>query len=120
MTVSEKIYALLTPVMAQTYAVYAPQAIAPPFIVYDIVNTTPNKYKQSASRVDEVTVRITCFNTSLAAAGVTAEAVRTALDDKRDVANKIDRITFDNEQSDFDEESQLYYHTHDYTVRKWR
>lgn len=120
MTVSEKIYALLTPVMAQTYPVYAPQGTEAPFIVFDTLSVTPNRSKQHASHVDEVSIRVSCFNKSLAAAGITAEAVRTALDNTRDISNKIDRIVFDSEQSDFDEESELYYHTQDYTVRKWR
>lgn len=120
MTVSEKICALLDTVSGKVFPIYAPQGTVAPFIVFDTLSVNPNKTKQHASHVDEVSIRVTCFDTSLAAAGVTAEAVRTALDDVRDVTNKIDRITFDNEQSDFDEESQFYYHTQDYTVRKWR
>ena len=120
MTVSEKIYALLSPVMAQTYPVYAPQGTEAPFIVFDTLSTVPNRVKESGSRVDEVTIRVTCFDKSLKDAGITAEAVRAALDNQRDITNRIDRIMFDNEQSDLDEESQLYYHTQDYTVRKWR
>jgi hypothetical protein len=120
MTVQEKIYALLTPVMAQTYPVYAPQGTVAPFIVFDILSITPNKSKQHTSHVDEVTVRVTCFNTSLAAAGITGESVRAALDNQRDISNKIDRITFDNGQSDFDEESKHYYHTQDFSVRQWK
>jgi hypothetical protein len=120
MTVSEKIFQLLLTTTTKVYPVYAPQGTTVPFMVYDITSVTPNKTKGTASKVDEVVVRVSCFDLTLAAATGSATAVRTALDNKRDVANGFDRITFLSEQSDFDEESQYYYYTQDFTVRQWK
>ncbi len=78
----------------------APQTTQFPFIVFEVVSTTPTNTKSGASEMDFYRVQVTSLSKTNPNANAIAEAVRGALDYYKDL--QVQNISFQNQNSGFD------------------
>jgi hypothetical protein len=107
-------------VSTRIYPGIAEQGAIVPLITFNNVQRTPTDTKKSVSRLDVYQVEINIFHNNYTTACLIADAVRTALDQKRDVtinSVKVDAITYDNGVEMYAEDANLFIIQETYNMR---
>ena len=112
------IYSLLSSVNANTYPGVTEQEVDPPFIVHSVARTIPHATKDGVSTMDVVIYKIASYATLQTGAQTQADAVRAAIDEYSGVISStdIDNIRFVDEESGYDQGSDLYYVLQTYRI----
>lgn len=124
--VRDKIIAASTSAGSKVYISAAPQSVAYPYVVVEIISRGESPTQDSGSAVDVYRVQVDCWAKSgsstsgFSTVSTLAEAVRTALSRQTDYATydyDIDGVQEVNLITDYIPEIEVYRETNDYLIR---
>lgn len=116
--IGKAIYSLLSSV-GRLEPMRVLQAVAEPYMVYQVISNSPSDTKSGVSKLDVVRLQVSVFGNTYAEVDALATTVRTTLDRYRGtkVNTVIDHIVFENEVDMFDDGAAYYHRAVDFFVR---
>lgn len=116
--IGKVIYSLLSGV-GSVFPTRAPQGQAFPYIVYHVISDAPTDTKDGASELDVARVQISVFASTYASAVSLSDSIRSTIDRYRGTVESVvvDKIVFENEMDNYDEDAEVYHRSQDYFIR---
>ena len=112
--------AIQTLVSSRIYPHIAPQGVSMPFVTFATIQRRPTDTKNNVSKLDVYQVEINIFDPEYTACCTIADAIRTALDQKKDTtvnSVSVDSIWYDSGVELYDETANVFVIQETYNMR---